>query len=1062
MTEYKSIDSNFKLALKSGSALVDTKVHVSTYDQKKTSVQGTSPSVGSLLGVNGGMSPTAVIPGCDKSFWTCKQAYYITASNKYVKDTGVYLLRITESGTVSFKINLEPVIYSIIKDLLPRGDSTKNLNVASYWVNPLWYLHKKDIEDNYPNPPTGGYNTKPGYCGVLGPVYEGVVNYTDVTSREPWTLYNGPRHAPNIFARDIHTDKFGNLWCLLTIGWETIKPYDNTSINYFNWATLGWPRGYTPYATQEMDVTPYNTRYWYPCNTAVNSYNAGGIPQLRTFLVCFLKSKQYKVWDYVPFIPGTYGRTGSSGIASRKIASPPLKLDVDKYGNVYCCAGVYTVQDYISNRKIYHNGYNAPEFYYFYAKPATEKGYTVSEGLEIGRIEGTRYWSAVAIGGYNCTYTTPAGNFLRSLSTWSLSGNCSAIVKYATDNYNGEERYFHISYGNKSLHRAYFKIDTKLKFPHPVLIVNDDLTVRFDGPTQIRDRAREFRHPSNNTIQAQQLLMDYTCLFAQCDLLESTVFQKDPANNRPINLKNMVAASWFAYTTDWPPIAGLPTRAQINPYQAHYYMVASGTSEGRYVGGTIPDFWYSHYTRRADGTPIEFEARAYTYGISQYQQYPMYTGYDIEKQLISVASMRIDPANIFKVTNPIGVASIVGPDYLIVASTNGVPYGYYNGMKLIVSSYNAQGGLTHYQKCHITSYTTNPMNKITVATFKWQPVPYNNPQSLMFQTYPEHPEQYPHVYEIYIDPFEHNARAAGFPICQTRQYVPHMSIVPMFHLIQEKFVFTTMSWDSMDVYYKRWPTTAGADINGEWPYRWHSMKRYPKTASDDAPPAKKDTIFRYTRRYWDSLAYMESDEFKNADTNGAIRSAIMTALKDIKIKYYGGFTSDGNWYDGLMYDLKWSLFADTVACEDTCGILVRQIEIDLDIHKSGGTIVWSVSYNPWVGHRVYYVTRKLQGERKYTNINTYVNPALGVPDASWYEVTKNWTDPASPLESSTCIYQVSFIDLPTYHLKKVLGWQPSDSEMVIEKMCGFGFDKKWILNAKSPRHYLVASAAAST
>ena len=1049
-------DSNVKIGITSGDAEPGLKLAFDSFNGGNYAIQSGVPDIGSSLAVSGGMNPTGLYPGCDKSFWTCKQGYKFDETASYVIDSSVYLLNLTESGGVKTKIDLEPVILSIIQNLMPQGNSTKDLRVASYWVNPHWYHYKTAETDEQ----KATYRNSPRYCGILGPVYEGVVNYTDVTTRAPWNLYDGPRFASNIFARDIIVDAFENLWCLLTIGWETVKPYDNTNVPYFNWATLGWPRNNTPYAYQEMDVSPYNTRYWYPCNTNTGAYNAGGFPRLRQFLVCFFKSKNYKVWDFVPFIPGTYGKTGSTGIASRKICSPPLKLDTDKYGNVYCCAGVYTCQDYTSG-KIYHNGYNAPEFYYFYAKPSSERAIQVASGLDSGAIGGTRYWSAVAIGGYNCTYTTPSGNFLRSLSTWSLSGDTSHIVKFATDKYNKEERYFHLSVGNKSFHRAYFKLDLNKRFPHPELLVDETLQVRFDGPNQIRSREFEFTGNSTNTIQYQQLLMDLACVYAQCDLLECSIYQLDSANNRPINTKDIPWQLWYNYIKDWPTNILGPTRAQLNPYQKAFYMVASGVSEGRYVGGTLPDFLYTHYTRKQTGTPTEMFVRGYCAGVTQYQQYPMWNGCDYDKSLFAPASLVVDYPEIFNVQNAICVSSQVGEDWIQVPSPVDVPHQYYTGMHIWVASYDDKGNRVKEQCKSIINYSSST-KKITVKNWDWLPTAGTEQ---ILSVYPASPT-FPHIYKIYRNPYEHWCRTGAFPILPTRNHGESTTIIPMVDLKHDIFIFTSLSWDSINNYYSRYPVADSGYVYGHWPYRWHSMKRYVSTSSPNIPglyyleevedkckPTTKEDIFRYSNRYKTSIQTLNSDltipeEFK---------IEVETAIQDIKIQYYGGFVSTGGYYDGILNDLKFGNFGDSVRCEDTIGILIRQIEIDLDVYKEAGEWKFNASFDPWVGHRVYYV--KLapnNATRRYKKGSTDTKD-WGIDTVSWFEVSKDWKDPASPNETKPLVQSVSFKDLPNDQLAKICGW--NKEHKIIEKMCGFCFTKKFVNpGIRSPRHYLVASA----
>ena len=142
---------------------------------------------------------------------------------------------------------------------------------------------------------------------------------------------------------------------------------------------------------------------------------------------------------------------------------------------------------------------------------------------------------------------------------------------------------------------------------------------------------------------------------------------------------------------------------------------------------------------------------------------------------------------------------------------------------------------------------------------------------------------------------------------------------------------------------------------------------------------------------------------------------------------------------------------------DTIGILVRQVEIDLDVYKEAGEWKFDISIDPWVGHRVYYAKFAPNNATRRYKEGFIDGEGWGINTVSWFEVSKDWKDPASPNETKPLVQSVSFKDLPNDQLAKICGW--NKEHKIIEKMCGFCFTKKFINpGIRSPRHYLVASA----
>lgn len=139
-------DNSRKYGIESNPPDVGSNVHIKIIDGKRYAIQSGAPEVGGLVGVSGGMNPTAVYPNpCSTDYWTCKQAYLHTIgtdSLDRVTDSSIYLLKCNLAGEVKESIDLEPVIYSIIENLQVRTDSYERVPVAPYWIN-RYYVDKK-------------------------------------------------------------------------------------------------------------------------------------------------------------------------------------------------------------------------------------------------------------------------------------------------------------------------------------------------------------------------------------------------------------------------------------------------------------------------------------------------------------------------------------------------------------------------------------------------------------------------------------------------------------------------------------------------------------------------------------------------------------------------------------------------------------------------------------------------------------------------------------------------------------------------------------------------------
>ena len=93
------------------------------------------------------MNPTGLFP-TSVEFWTSKQAFHhsyvwdpITEEWKdRVVDSAIHLIKLNENGSILDNIDLEPIIFKIIKNISTERVDPYELNVnAPLWVKRWWY-----------------------------------------------------------------------------------------------------------------------------------------------------------------------------------------------------------------------------------------------------------------------------------------------------------------------------------------------------------------------------------------------------------------------------------------------------------------------------------------------------------------------------------------------------------------------------------------------------------------------------------------------------------------------------------------------------------------------------------------------------------------------------------------------------------------------------------------------------------------------------------------------------------------------------------------------------------
>ncbi|MFA7020391.1 MAG: hypothetical protein WC215_02385, partial [Bacilli bacterium] len=665
-TSKRQFDSNIKIGIQSGTPEIGTLLAYDEFQNSNCAIQCGIPQIGDYIAVSGGMNPTGLFPTFVE-FWTSKQAFHhsyvwdpITEEWKdRVVDSSIYLLKMSDSGSILDKIDLEPVIFKIIRNISTERTDTNERNVnAPLWVNRWWYdkclkyylntipetVDYKEIPKSYTTHEfkyvSGGVNDASSYIrpasysGVLGPVYAGTLALADITTQLPWKNMAGPADPANIAVRDIKEDSEGNLWCLLQIGWHYADVYPNKVANssYMGYECRvavqyddTYPYGSTTTPTAYPIYDPgYFPRQYRPPHTGTTAETTDrmyrcGLPRARMFIICFNKKTKWKTWDYLPFVPGTRGFRGkyytdanTRGPCAYTISSPPLKLDVDDYGNVYACCGTwYGIDRFNSYPSNHWEGlaYSAPEYLYFYWRKDSEmsSGYVpVTEGIDTGRlgpylpstysyntlwrydVDATAYRGKGSGGSYNVP-------MWKSPWAFTIGGDRAILTRYGNSSAAPTTEYYYLNcHGNRTLSKMELRIDTTLDRPKPIYNgPNTNTTVQM--PYNIRSWKSEW-YPMSGSNSGRELAMEMDLLFAQCDLFTRNYYGTSGTGNVQPSLANMQAfdpQSWWEYEEPWRN-NNLMEPCQIHLDRPGFFQIGNSTGENP-NGFSISEAPTAHY-----------------------------------------------------------------------------------------------------------------------------------------------------------------------------------------------------------------------------------------------------------------------------------------------------------------------------------------------------------------------------------------------------------------------------------------------------------------------------------
>jgi hypothetical protein len=422
------------------------------------------------------------------------------------------------------------------------------------------------------------------YAGPLGPVYAGVTEVADVNS-SPWNQTKSPVDPSNIQVRDIKIDANDNIWIILQIGWEYCRPCLATQAAWFygqeytTW--VGYETTYSPDTLNLYDPNHFLRQY----NPSGNYFRAGPI-RPRIFIVCFDKQTNYKTWDYVPFRPGTLGfnklqrESNARGPAIYGITVPPSKLDSDPYGNIYYSVGTADIwEQTYGSYSLHCLGIAKNEIGYLYVRPSTEKAYTVTSGIDVGRIG--PYPSQCTFMAYDQNtvsyYNHEIGRTdrpaFRNPLTWTIGGDRVAITKWKYQ--SGIETWYASTFGNATGFRCTFLINPAATFPHPY--VNSP---EYWGPCFIRSVENEWG--------SSYRYRDIDLLFAACDYLTRNYsYLSSPTT--------YVCENWWKNEVPWS--SAITSYAQLHPQKDVWFEIGAGDTEP-YTGwkpSESPGFWYTHF-----------------------------------------------------------------------------------------------------------------------------------------------------------------------------------------------------------------------------------------------------------------------------------------------------------------------------------------------------------------------------------------------------------------------------------------------------------------------------------
>lgn len=1108
-TSKRQFDSNIKIGIQSGTPEIGTLLAYDEFQNSKYAIQCGIPKFGDYIAVSGGINPTGVYPVQTIDFWTSKQAFHhsyvwdpiVEEWKDRVVDSAIHLIKLDENGGILDNIDLEPVIFKIIKNISTERVDTYERNVNSeLWVNRWWYDRYLNFESmvtaaspdyfdilkSYTTHVTSyvsgdrnlasSYIRPASYSGVLGPVYAGTVALSDITTQLPWKNMAGPADPANIAVRDIKEDSKGNLWCLLQIGWHYADVYSNkvANVNYMGYEcrigvqyddTYSYGSSATPTGYPVYDPGYFPRQYRPPhagtyAETTDRMYRCG-LPRARMFIICFNKKSKWKLWDYLPFIPGTRGFKGkyyvdanTRGPCAYTISLPPLKLDVDKYGNVYAVCGTwFGVDRYNSYPSAHWEGisFSSPEYLYFYWREASEmpSGYTpIPEGLDVGRIgpylpstysyntiwrydlDTTAYQGKGASGTYNKASW-------KSAWTYTIGGDRALLTASGNLQPASPTEYYYLNaLGNRTLSKMQMKIDTTLTRPKPVYTgPNSNTTVQM--PYNIRSWRSEW-YPMSGSNSGRELAMEMDLLFAQCDLFTRNYYGTSGVGNiQPASADMYVfdPQSWWEYEEPWRN-ANLMKPCQIHLDRTGFFQAGNATGDNPtgFNLAEAPTLYYPHMY--AVGTAYyeeEFFGRSGCGTVySSYARVPLLKGCDgadagWDVILRPASCPYINPAD--HKLNPV-MTTIDDIIYTHPVASPPLPKTY------LVSSYLTdeaalEGKVTGHEGHLVTvSWSTgqiwpNVTWTFTVPTINT--IKYIPSMDKVCNCYQISPECLWTLEQAY---FENCSISGCLPTMVSRHEKQSLVIAPQYNFKYGMFSFTGITWDSFQQLRTKYPQTKSSI----WPWRFHTCKTYPEVASEaelhafgakskyidssitepgDYEPKSGESIIRYTSGFVNSVKVVK-DAADGGDA--AAQQAYDQFMQNLaSVKFYI--------YDTLMQDINFGSFGSSHKKKGVCGMITPMPLLHATYTYDAGNWNLDLIWDPLWGKRLYLITPQT---KKFDNTWTQVK----TPTKTYWEKSTTATSPENQM-----VTKVEWRDLTNDQIQKIRKWTMDEDylEYCVEK-----------------------------
>jgi len=990
---------NSEYGIESADPEIGSKIHVIN---GKYAIQSGPAVEGAHLGINGGMSPTTTLPGCNKEFWTCKQAWLHDTVTDNVIDSSIQLLNMTPSGTVIGSIDLDPVIYSIIKNIQVRTDQYERVSVAPWWVNPYYYDRYSRYEpfstvaspaymdlpvsyDTHTVRHLGGdvnvaanYIRPASYAGPLGPVFAGLTAIGDIVSgwpKSPWNLTNGPVDPCNIQVRDIKLDANDNLWVILQIGWEYCKPTQSQqSSQFFDQEVSTWV-GYDdssgiPSTRKLYDDSFFSRQY----NPSGDKYRAGPI-RPRVVIICFDKTKKYKTWDYVPFRPGTCGFNGtprdarSRGPAYYGITVPPSRLDVDKYGNVYYSVGTADIWEQTTSYSQLHcMGIAKNEMGYLYVRPESEFARIIDEGLAVGLIGPYPYQCALLItdtntvGYYNKNIGDQTRPAFRTPWTWTIGGDGITVTQLTTKAETAktfqltlatstpvainEEIWYATGTGNATMIRGAFFLTASYDFPHPK-VKYPPLTW---GPSSIRAVDNEWLTTNPSTKNANK---DWDLLFAACDYLTRNYSYLASPTTYDCSL-------WWTHEVPWTK--QLNQYTQLHPQKSPFFQIGNSGVElqSGWNPAEAPGGWYTHFTNKS-GTYMDMECRAYTFKDTR--------GYPFQGFLPLLGGISSTQDAIFRVASS--------------------PY----------SQTGVVAGTDYFENCNVCGM---------------------------------------------------------LPTTISRVQQEDTLIIPGFDFKHETFRFTGITWDS----YAALKVTSPLNVSTvAYPWRMHSMKSIMSTASSDGldpsnygpasyslDPSSELPADQYLVPQKDRVFFFdESFDLFWADVASKMgRPEVQTVVTGIRKRIAD---SKFHYYNTGLPNLNFGAYASAINCEDSVGLFVPRYKMSIefqDDYPNPGDYWAYMTTDTRPLRRLYIAKVSKKGELSW-------KPDGTKGTKTWWAPTATWETPASPALFEPPVVSFTYYDFESGQIAKLKEWEPDYTVEKYQQICFKNWYPKGV--RRSPQFY---------